>query len=155
MFRNPVLRRIVGAILLAANAACYSHQALGLNRPAPESRIIVGITDVGADQMANSIGLAAREVEGFVVSASDSVWRLRVMRVDQLGGFSSQWNGEEVDFPRSVMTNVREKRLNKTNSWLAAGAFVVGVVLLSVAAGSILGEEGPDPIVLPELRPRP
>ena len=155
MFRNRVLRRIVGAILLATNAACYSHLPVGLGKPAPESRIIVGITDVGADQMANSIGLAAREVEGFVVSATDSVWRLRVMRVDQLGGFSSQWNGEEVDFPRSVMTNVREKRLNKTNSWLAAGAFVVGVALISVAAGSILGEDGQPPITEPELRPRP
>ena len=155
MFGNRILRRGVGAILLATNTACYSHSAIGLNLPAPEARVVIGITDMGADQMANRIGLAAREVEGFVVSATDSVWRLRVMRVDQLGGFSSQWNGEEVDFPRSVMTNVREKRLNKTNSWLAAGAFVVGVALLSVAAGSILGEDGPPPTVEPELRPRP
>jgi hypothetical protein len=155
MFGNRILRSGVGAILLVTHAACYSHSAVGLNLPAPETRVVIGITDLGANQMANSIGLAAREVEGFVVSATDSVWRLRVMRVDQLGGASSKWNGEEVDFPRSAITNVREKQLNKTNSWLAVGAFVVGVALLSVAAGSILGEEGPPPIVEPELRPRP
>lgn len=153
MFRFRRATAVVVVTTLAMSTACYNQVSVGLTTPVPETRVVVGITDIGADRLANSIGVAAREVEGIFVGAVDSVWTLRVLRVDQLGGMSTTWSGEQVAFPRSALTNVRERRLNRTNSWLAAGGVVALSLLLARAAGSILGDDGNNPpIVDPGLR---
>ncbi|HMC56542.1 MAG TPA: hypothetical protein VKH19_15305 [Gemmatimonadaceae bacterium] len=108
-------------VLLVAGSACFKNTPIGLGIPAPETRIIASVTDVGSDHMAKLIGVAATEVEGIVESATDSVWNLRVIRVDQRGGASTMWNRELVSFPRWALTSPSAKKIDKKRSWLFAG----------------------------------
>jgi len=131
----------VGAMLVTS-AGCYRQVPLGLDRPANEARIVATLTDIGSDQMAQAIGVAAYEVEGLVESANDSTWRLRMRRVEQRGGVSTLWNSEIVSFPRSTLTNVRVREIDKRKSWLAAAAFAAtSFVLQRIASGAWNVEE--------------
>lgn len=131
---------LAAGLILAT--ACYDRTPIGLTTPAPEARVIASLTDLGAQQMAGKIGPAATQIEGYIDSATDSVWRIRLVRVDQLGGSSTMWSQELVDFPRSALNAPVERRLNKKKSWLMAGAVAVGVSLARFAFGGFAGEDG-------------
>ena len=139
------------ALLCAALAGCYSQVPFGMTVPKPETRVIAQLTDVGADRMAQQIGVAATEIEGIIAAADDSTWQVHLLRVDQRGGASTRWNRELVTFPRSSLTSVTEKRLNKKASWVFAGAATIGAFLLErLLTGAFAGDDegkggGPPP----------
>lgn len=124
------LNRLALLAVLAATSACYNEVSIGMSVPQPQARVVVQLTDVGADRLAHTIGVGATEVEGIVAAADDSMWQLYLLRVDQRGGASTLWNRELVTFPRSMLTNASEKRLDKKKSWVVAGAATVGAFLL-------------------------
>jgi len=130
----------VGSLLVSILlAGCYSQQPLGLTVPAPATRIVAQVTDTGMVAMGNAIGSGAVEVEGIISQADATAWRLHLIRVDHRGGTSTLWNREEVSFPRHALTNIRERKLSRKKSWLAAGAVSAGVFILSGLFGSMLG----------------
>lgn len=131
----------VTTLVVLFATGCYTAVPIGLDVPQPETRIVAGITDVGSDRLAPQIGVAAVEIEGIVTAATDSVWRIRLKRVDQRGGVSTFWNEETVSFPRSALTGVREKRLDKKRSWMMAGLGVAGAFMLQRLASLIAAEE--------------
>jgi hypothetical protein len=138
--------------LLVLLTACYNRVPLGLGVPEPDARIIARLTDTGADRMAGTIGVAATEIEGIVASATDSIWQLYLVRVDQRGGGSTIWNREPVSFPRSALTDPIEKRLDKKKSWLSAGALTVGAFLFArLLRGPFSGEEPRGPPLPPPV----
>jgi hypothetical protein len=139
--RGLQLGSLLSGILLTG---CYSQQPLGLGVPAPATRIIAQVTDTGMVAMGNAIGSGAVEVEGIISQADATAWRLHLIRVDHRGGTSTLWNREEVSFPRQALTNIREKKLSKKKSWLAAGAVSAGVFILSRLFGSVLGGDSDD-----------
>lgn len=142
MKRLHALKNIALAAGLILATACYDRAPIGLSTPAPETRVIASLTDLGAQAMAGKIGPAATEIEGFIQSATDSVWRIRLVRVDQLGGYSTMWSQEVVDFPRSALNAPVERRLNKKKSWLMAGAVTIAVSLARFAFAGFAGDEG-------------
>lgn len=142
MTKHQALTRVALVAGLTFATACHDRIALGFTTPAPETRVIASLTDIGAQQMAGKIGPAATEIEGFIESATDSVWRIRLTRVDQLGGYSSIWKQELVDFPRSALNAPVERRLNKKKSWLMAGAVTIAVTLGRFAFAGFAGEDG-------------
>jgi hypothetical protein len=129
-------------------AACYVERPLGTSVPVPETRIVASVTDSGTVAMTNLIGGGAIFVEGVVTTANASTWELSLLKVRNREGQTVAWNGERVAFPRSLLSNPRERNLDTTRSWLAAGAVLAGALL----AGALFdlvgsgGEEGPDPI---------
>lgn len=141
MKRQHGLTRLGLATALVVATACYDRTPLGLSAPAPEARVIARLTDLGAQQMAGRIGPAATEIEGYIDSATDSVWRIRLVRVDQLGGYSTRWSQELVEFPRSALNAPTERRLNKRKSWLMAGAVAAAVTIARFALKGFAGEE--------------
>lgn len=152
MMRKHVVRRAVAtAMLLSFFTACYVQQPIGVSVPTPATRIIALVTDTGSVAMANTIGAAAVEVEGVVADADATTWKLQMVRVDHRGGNSSRWNRETVTFPRYALTNVRETRLDKKRSWLAAGIVTGLVVALTVLFGAVIsgstGDGEPPPPV--------
>lgn len=136
------LMRIALAAGLILATACYDQIPIGLSAPTRESRVIASLTDLGAQQMAGKIGPAATEIEGYIQSATDSVWSIRLVRVDQLGGYSTIWTQELVDFPRSALNAPVERRLNKKKSWVMAAVAAVGVSLARFAFSGFAGDEG-------------
>ena len=128
---RPPARAVALASLLAL-AACYVERPLGTSVPAPETRIAAQLTDQGTVDMANLIGGGAISVEGVVTTADASSWELSLLKVRNREGQTVTWNRERVVFPRSVLTNARERNLDTTRSWIAAGALLAGAVLASV-----------------------
>lgn len=139
---HQALTRIVLAAVLTVATACHDRVPIGLSTPVAEVRVIAKLTDIGAQQMAGKIGPAATEIEGYIQSATDSVWSIRLVRVDQLGGYSTHWTQELVDFPRSALNAPVERRLNKKKSWLAAGAVAVGLSLARLVFSGFAGDDG-------------
>lgn len=134
------LALLAGAALLAG---CYTQRPLSGPLPAQGARIVAQLTDTGTVVMGNALGPGATEVEGEVVEASPAQWRLSVVRVDQRGGISNLWSREQVTFPRYTLTRISERRLDRTRSWLVAGAIVGGAFLAARAFGAFsVSDEG-------------
>jgi len=125
-------------------SACYTQGPLTAPVPAPQTRIVAQVTDSGVVAMSNALGPGAVEVEGVIAAADAAAWSLRVLRVDYRGGASTLWNREVVSFPRYLLTNATEKRLNKKKSWLAAGLFTAGALLAARLTGAFGLGENPD-----------
>lgn len=136
-------RATTAALLVCTITACYSRQSIGMDIPAPGVRIVAQLTDSGTVAMGNAIGPGATEVEGIVASADANAWTLNVLRVEQRGGLSSLWNRESVTFPRSALTAVSAKRINKKRSWLTAGIITVGAFVAARIFGAFDVNEGP------------
>ena len=152
MMRNSALRRVAASVTLVSFfTACYAQRPIGVSVPAPATQIIAQVTDTGSVAMANTIGPAATEIEGVVAEADAATWKLQLLRVDHLGGNSSRWKRETVTFPRYALTNVRETRLDKKRSWIAAGIVTGLVVALTVLFGAVIsgstGDGEPPPPV--------
>lgn len=141
MIYSHVIAR--AAILVAALTACYTRQPLETAVPAPATRIIARVTDSGAVALGGAVGPGALEVEGVVATADEVAWNLNLLRVDYRGGSSVIWNRELVSFPRSMLSNVSEKKVNKPRSWMAAGLIAAGTFLASRLFSQLGGgEEG-------------
>ena len=139
---NRVL--VKSTLFLFGLTACYTQQPLEAPVPTPATRIIARVTDSGSVLIAGPVGPGASEVEGVVATADDAVWNLNLVRVDYRGGTSVIWNRELVSFPRGALSNVSEKRVNKTRSWMAAGLLAAGAILASQLF-SQFGGGGDDP----------
>lgn len=135
------------ALILLGLTACYTQRPLETSVPAPATRIIARVTDSGAVVIAGPVGPGASEVEGVVATADEAVWNLNLLRVDYRGGASVIWNRELVSFPRGVLSNVSEKKVNRTRSWVAAGLITAGAILASRLFGQLAtgGDDPPEP----------
>ena len=134
-----VFRRGVALGLMVSLAACYTQHPLGTD-PAPAMRIVATMTEAGAVAMSNAIGPGSTEVEGLLVSADADTWTLEMLRVDHRGRNTASWNREHVTFPRDALTDVTERTLDKKRTWLAAGSFAAGAVLIGALLGAITGD---------------
>lgn len=140
MKRHQLLHQIAASTALLAVSACYRQIPIGMKVPESQARIVADLTDLGAEKLAQTIGVGATHVEGIVVAADDSTWQLQMVRVDQRGGASTRWNHELVRFPRSALTGVSVKQLDKKTSWLFAGAATVTAFLLErILTGAFSG----------------
>jgi len=142
---------LAGLLWVPGFAACYTQVPLETAAPPPDTRVIARVTDSGAVVIGSRVGAGASEVEGIVASANQDEWTINLLRVDYRGGVSTVWNREPVTFPRYALSNLTEKRVNKTRSWMAAGLFVFG----AFAATRLFGHGGSDeedpPIIVPEV----
>ena len=138
--------RPLGVICLLALAACYSHRPINGSLPASNTRITAELTDSGSLALSQTLGPAATDVEGIVASADQAGITLNVLRVQYRGGTSMTWTREPVRFPASALRNIRERRLDRTRSWMAGGLVTLGAVLIATVAGIVSGDDpGPTP----------
>jgi hypothetical protein len=147
ILRSPLTRSAALAVLVSTTA-CYVERPLGTSVPAPETRVVAQVTDEGTVAMAHLIGGGATAVEGVVAAADAASWELSLLKVRNREGQTVTWNRERVVFPRSVLTNARERNLDTTRSWIAAGAVVVGAVLAAALFDVVGGgsETTPPPV---------
>ena len=133
-------RRTTACLLLAVFVlnGCYSTTLL-TGAPAPESEVVLNLTDMGRVAYGEQIGRGVDEVEGRVESASDSALVLRVTAVRNASGRLETWNGERFVFSRSNITNVRARTFSRSRSVLAGVAVAAGVTALFLGAKLIGG----------------
>jgi hypothetical protein len=154
---SPLFRlRPLALALLITASACYVERPIASSVPTPETRVVATVTDSGTVAMANLIGAGATGVEGLIAAADASKWEILLLEVTHRDGRAVRWNRERVVFPRSALSEPRERTLDRTRSWLAAGAIVVGAALAAgvfeVVGG---GDEGTPPPIPPAQILRP
>jgi hypothetical protein len=149
----PVLFVLAGSVL----SGCTQRSPLGEVGPALEpTRIVAGVTDRGAADMAPTIGPRAVEIEGLLVRATDSEWTVQMLRVMNRDGMNVRWNRETVVFPREALDPPSRVEIHRTRSVLfgvaiVGGGFLLGRVFLSILATDA---EGRGPTLPPiELQP--
>lgn len=135
--RFRTMRSVGGAVLAATLlSACYVQTPLGAGAaPAPNSHVVVQLTESGAAEMTRWLGPGVRSVEGDVGAVRGDTLDLLVSSTQQRNGEMSFWKGESVSFPRSALASTYERRLSRGRSLGLAGAIVAGVVV----AGRIFG----------------
>jgi hypothetical protein len=129
--------RGVSLLLLGVWAlqGCYSVRAVEPGGPQPGSRLVAQLTPDGSQQLASQVGPRVIAVEGVLDQATADQLSLRLVRTEGANQVSTFWNNEEVAIPRPAIALLRERRLDRTRSYLVAGA-IVGAALLAGALTS-------------------
>lgn len=112
--------------LVPAAVGCYSYVPLDTSVSALPvgERLSFALTDRGRSDIAGRMGSGVLRIEGTLVQSDAQAYLLRVWQVSQIGGGTSRWAGEEVRLDRDQVGGVSARRLQRTRTWLAAGAAV-------------------------------
>ena len=144
------------AVLLLA--ACYRYVPSADVPPAPAADVRLELTPAGAAGLAPFLGNATTAVEGRVLSASDSAYRLAVFGTlkagDGVGATSSRivWAGDLVTIPRAAVGGVERRTLDRRRTTLLAVIGALGAaatVQLLVHGGGGSGSGDGPPVVNP------
>lgn len=129
--------RAAAVALLATQAltACYVHRPLTTAEPAPDTQVLVRLTDQGSTELTGRLGPQVTVVNGVLGAVRGDTLDVRVRGTETRSGGYTSWQGELVSIPRSAAASVEERRLDRPRSFLLAGIFVAGVV----AIGQIFG----------------
>jgi hypothetical protein len=144
---TAVARAVVLGAALVSSGACYTYSNVMTANNVAEERAEFRLSDEGRVRMQRQLGPGALTVEGRVTSNTDSAWTLKVYRLTNVEGFANVWSGEEIELPRSAVTTVSTRRLDRQAS-LVAAAGVTGVVAVFILSrslfggGSLFGDDG-------------
>ena len=105
------------------------------------AEVVATLSDAGAVQMAPQLGAQLESVRGRVVEASDSAITLTVLATTTRSGVETLWNGERVSLPRTIVVDVRGRRLDRKRTILVTVLSLTGVIL---AGGILSGGSGFD-----------
>lgn len=133
------VNRTLWIAALLGCGACQRYVELGSVPSALEGDVRLTLLDDRSGISYGAIGSSVRQVEGTVLSASDSAISLSVTDVTRANGFDESWPGETVTIPRQDVAAVEGKRLSFPRTLATIGAVVAGSF---VARGAINGAEG-------------
>jgi hypothetical protein len=110
------------------------------------AEVSAGITDAGRVGLAERIGPGIRRIDGQVMAINDTSLVLAVKRVNYIDQSNPvPWAGERVVLARQYVSDLRERRLSHTRSWIMAGLVTVAAVLSTkLAIAGFGGESGSD-----------
>jgi hypothetical protein len=120
------------ALMLAAVLVlpgCYRSLPLH-DRPEPGMRIMAGVTREGAAALEDQIGRDVIRVEAVTGAVNAETVELRLINTWDALGREVSWRREAVAFPRQHLHSLQERELDRTRTWLAAGAVTAAVVVL-------------------------
>jgi hypothetical protein len=120
------------ALLLCA---CYVSTPLVTTAPQPGDRLSVQLTDQGTASLAQYLGPGVTGVDGRLLQDRDSALTVSVSAVTLRSGDQQFWKGESVTLPRSLVAQIRERKVSVWRSGLLASA----VVAVGAAIGSGIG----------------
>jgi hypothetical protein len=129
------------AWVLACSAAfiagCYVQTPAPVT-PAAGSQLRLELNDRGRVGLGDSIGPAARTIEGATIVGSDSAYTLRVSKVGYLNGQSNNWTGEPLVVSKGFVINATEQKFSKSRTWLTATGLTAAVVAF-ISSRGLLG----------------
>src|SRR5688572_3151388 len=143
------MRYIRGTILMLLLGACRSWAPLDAGISPQGLKVLAELTDQGTADFGTLLGSGIGEVEGVVTAASDSTLTPAVSLVRQRSGIEHTWKGERVLITRRSIATLREQRVSRGRTTLAAAASATGLALVTVVfgdrllgGGSIVGSGG-------------
>lgn len=133
--RGPLGRAVALVLLATQLAGCYTYVPATSTQMAPGARVSVAVTDRGRSELGERVGPGVRRLSGTVVISTDTSLVLSVSTVDFIDvPVPVRWNGDRIVVGRSLLSEVRERRLSRSRSWVMAGVLaLVGVGLSTLA----------------------
>lgn len=122
-------------VLLAVSSGCYRLTPIDGSAPEAGREVRLALSDEGSVRMAPLIGPRIGAIDGRVVASSDTALVVGVQAVVAQGGRSMAWNMERLTVPRSVVSSVHSRTLDRKKTWMVAGLGVVGALALGEAFG--------------------
>jgi hypothetical protein len=116
--------------------------------PAPGSEVSLGLNDQGRIALQQSVGPAARTIEGRLSSRTDSLFVVNVNSVSYFNGLSNKWSGEPVNVGASFVQEARLRQFSRGRTALAvaiASAAVLGFAMSRGLFKSPAPDPGPNP----------
>jgi hypothetical protein len=113
-------------------------------QPVAGQKVYIRLTDQGSVDLARYIGPQMVAIEGIVADAADGEIALKVTRTEQRNGVDVSWAQEPVTVPRSAISSVQERSLDKRRTWMFAaglGGLVIAVAIL-IGSGVLTGGGG-------------
>jgi hypothetical protein len=140
------LSSALAAVALMGTTGCYTYSAYVPDRPAPGSAVEVTLNDRGRVAQAQSLGPEVWQVEGSVVSVTDSAFELRVTRTLTLDRTAIRWTGESVTLRLEDVRGMRERRFSRGRTAILASTLTASTIAFFATRGLFgLGNEGSDP----------
>ena len=134
------MRSLRSLLLAAVLSGCYVTVPLANpTRPEPGTKLVVQLTDAGADDLARYLGPGVAQVDGRLLQASDTGLQLAVSQVSMRSGQEQFWKGEAVTLPRATIATVQQRKMSTTRSALLAGIIIAGAISVKVGADAIGG----------------
>lgn len=125
--------------------ACYEF----VPNPVPGTlvgrRVELTLTDSGALALAARIGPQVEVIDGALQSDSAGTFDVAVSATRTRGGVETDWRGERIAVPRTLVASLAERRFSPTRSALAGGlaALGIGTVTAALRGAGRGGQGGP------------
>lgn len=139
---------------------CYTLQPTGGATPEPGTNIALDINDAGRVALGGSMGPEIGQIEGRLLSADSTEFRVAVSAIHLLRGGEQSWSGEDVRIKREYVSFIQERKFSAGRT-LALGAVGVGGVAFFVTRSIVGGgtespsKTPPDTAVSQRLLPIP
>ena len=123
-------------VVMPAALGCYAYAPLDTTTGVQAGgHVAVEITDRGRAELSDRLGSGVLRLEG-TLTQSDSVdLVMNVWRVAHFSGPTERWSGESVRIKRAYTSREQTRTLNRTKTYLAAGAAVAGLVVFTRTFG--------------------
>jgi hypothetical protein len=138
-FGDTRIRRGLMSICVLVVSACTTYTPLRVADMSPGYNVRVSLSDQGAVDLAPKIGARARQLEGTLTEASDSILLMSVRRVTREGGGDDTYNDIPITLPSRDVEGVERSTTSFSRSVLTAGAIVGTALLAARGAGDVSG----------------
>lgn len=137
-----VLIRRFACLLVVGTASCYRYAPIQGAVGDEGKPVRVRLTDQGSINLAPLIGPTIVTVDGTIVSVRDTIVALSLTNAIARSGVETPWRGERVDVPRSAISDVQLRELDRRRSWLAALGGVAATAAVGAAWNLLGGSSG-------------
>lgn len=140
---RSLVRCVAVVTCCAAGASgCYRLTPIEGSTPAPGNEVRLSLSDEGSVRLAPLIGPRIRAIDGRAMESSDTALVVAVEAVVSQGGRSMSWSRERLSVPRSAVSSIGTRTLDRKRTWIVAGLGVVGVLALGDLFGLGTGFDG-------------
>jgi hypothetical protein len=141
------VRGSIAMVLLVPHlTGCFQFVPVSRSDVPSGAEVSLGITDPGRVALAEPIGPGISRVDGRIVENRDTSIVLAVTSVRFIDLDVTMYrDGERVEIAHRHISEIRERRLSQSRSWIAAGVAAAGVAaLLLISIVGFGGEDIPD-----------
>ncbi|MGQ0813270.1 MAG: hypothetical protein ACT4O1_02260 [Gemmatimonadota bacterium] len=141
--RQPVRASVALVLLLPQLTGCYQYVPASSSAMPTGTNVSVAITDAGRSALAERVGPGVRRIGGLIQASTDTMVVLSVTSVEYIDlNTPVRWAGEQLMLRREHTADVRERKLSRGRSWVAAGLVAVAAIAAATLGIAGFGSEG-------------
>jgi hypothetical protein len=134
--------------LIPLLAGCYVYQPVANPRPPAGEHVRLTLTDSGTANLAAQLGPSTVALSGRYLADSAGSFLVSVLGTRRRGGVESDWGGEQVAIPRSLVAGMERRTFSRTRTIITGVAVVVAALVAREAfwgPGGVFGGAPPGP----------